>query len=218
MYREMIRSGRDAPVITEEDDQVNVLFRGKAPNTRIAKFLTTLPLEEQDDTDTLLIVVLLCSRRTTDAEQLAPVIQRSPAEAQAVLRRLSSEPVLLLEPTRGTASRTRPTYRLSAEALTRLGSAVAYHGRTSDEVDRKVTEHLQDYGMINNRTIQRLFDVDVYAARDILRDLVARDIITRISEQSRGVAVRYGPGTAYQKAKKAAAKRSGRLESDDSRF
>lgn len=208
MYREMIRSGRDTPVITEDNDQVTVLFRGQPPNTRITKFLATLPSDEQDDTDTLLIVFVLCQKRTINATQLAPIIQRSESEAQAVLRRLASAPTMLLEPTRGTANRSRPTYRLTGDSIMRLGRAVAYHGRSSDEVDRKVVEHIQDYGEINNRTLQRLFDVDVYAARDMLRDLVARDIITRISEQTRGVAVRYGPGTSFPTRKIRSRRRS----------
>ncbi|MEV4847801.1 RNA-binding domain-containing protein [Micromonospora matsumotoense] len=197
MYREMIRSGRDTPLIADENHQVVVLFRGQAPNTRITKFLATLPPDEQEDTDALLIVLLLCTKRTIGAKQLAPIIQRSELEAQAALRRLSNHPSMLVEPTRGTANRTQPTYRLTADALSRLGNAVAYHGRSSDEVDRKVIEHMRDYGEINNRTVQRLFDVDVYAARDILKDLVERDLLTRTSEQTRGVAVRYGPGSMF---------------------
>ncbi|GII22168.1 RNA-binding domain-containing protein [Planosporangium mesophilum] len=207
MYREMIRSGRDTPVIAEDKDQVSVLFRGQPPNTRIAKFLAALPPEEQNDTDTLLIVLLLCRKRTVNAGELAPVIQRSESEAQAVLRRLSGEPVSILEPTRGTQSRSRPSYRLKGDAITRLGNAVAYHGRASEEIDRKVVDHVRDYGEINNRTVQRLFDVDVYAARDMLQELVARKMITRISEQTRGVAVRYGPGTKFPETRKTAPKK-----------
>lgn len=130
------------------------------------------------------------------------MIQRSESEAQASLRRLSGEPILILEPTRGTQRRSHPSYRLKSDAITRLGNAVAYHGRASDEVDKKVVDHIRDYGEINNRTVQRLFDVDVYAARDVLQDLVARNIITRISEQTRGVAVRYGPGMRFPMAPK----------------
>lgn len=203
MFREMIRSGRDTPVITEDADSVTVLLRGQPPNTRITKFLAGLPPEEQEDTDTLLVVLTLCGRRTIKAVQLAPVIQRSEAEAQAVLRRLAGPPISLLEPTRASARLTRPTYRFTSESLSRLGHAVAYHARTSDDVDRKVVDHLADYQEINNRTVQRLFDIDVYAARDILRDLVARDVITRISEQTRGKSVRYGPGPGYAAAQRA---------------
>ncbi|WP_061296603.1 RNA-binding domain-containing protein [Herbidospora cretacea] len=197
MFREMIKSGRDAPIITEDQDQVTVAFRGQPPNTKIARFLATLPIEEREDTDALLIIRALCRKRTIDANEIAPIIQRSAEEAQASLLRLSTSPVNMLEPTRGTMRRTFPSYRLRGEVVSRLGSAVSYHSRAIDEIDRKVIEHVQDYGEVNSRTIQRLFDLDVYAARDILRDLVGREIITRTSEQKRGTAVRYGPGPAF---------------------
>jgi ATP-dependent DNA helicase RecG len=197
MFREMIRSGRDTPIISEDQDQVVVLFKGQPPNTRIAKFLASLSPEEQDDTDTLLIVLVLCRKKTVAASDIAPVIQRSADEAQVVLRRLSTEPAYIIEPTRGTKNRTQPSYRLTAESLSKLGNAVSYHGRATNEIDKKVIEHLRDYGEINNRTIQRLFDLDVYAARDILKQLVDRGIIIRISTQSRGYAVRYGQGPSF---------------------
>ncbi|MEU8058661.1 ATP-binding protein [Microbispora bryophytorum] len=197
MFREMIKSGREAPIIVEDRDQVTVAFHGQPPNTKIARFLATLPIEEQEDTDALLIIRTLCRKRTVDANVMAPVMQRSADEAQASLLRLSTSPVDILEPTRGTMRRTFPSYRLRGEDVSRLGAAVSYHSRAVDEMDRKVIEHIRDYGEVNSRTIQRLFDVDVYQARDILRDLVGREIITRTSEQRRGTAVRYGPGPAF---------------------
>lgn len=201
MYREMIKSGRDIPLITEDADHVSVLFRGQPPNTRIAKFLASLPEEEQDDTDAMLIIRRLCTKRTVRSSEVATVIQRSPDEAQAALLRLSVDPVNILEPTRATMQNRFPTYRLRAEVVARLGSAVAYHSRAVDDIDKKIIEHVQDYGEVNNRTIQRLFDVDVYQARDILRDLVGREVLTRTSEQKRGTAVRYGPGPKFPKKK-----------------
>ncbi|GII77722.1 hypothetical protein Sru01_27040 [Sphaerisporangium rufum] len=197
MFREMIKSGRDVPLIGEDADRVSVLFRGEPPNTRIAKFVASLPAEEQDDTDAMLIIRMLCTKRTVRASEVAPVIQRSPDEAQAALRRLAAESASVLEPTRATMQHHYPLYRLRAEAVTRLGSAVAYHSRAVDDIDKKIIEHVQDYGEVNNRTIKRLFDVDVYQARDILRDLVGRELLTRTSEQKRGTAVRYGPGPKF---------------------
>ncbi|MGW2468469.1 RNA-binding domain-containing protein [Streptomyces bauhiniae] len=202
MYREMIRSGRDVPTISEDAEQVSVLFRGAAPNTRIAKFLASLPEDEQDDTDALLIIRTLCNKRTVKAVEIANVIQRTEEEAQAALLRLSVEPLNILEPSRGTMRHTFPAYRLRGEVVARLGSAVSYHSRAVDDIEKKIIEHIVDYGEVNNRTIQRLFDVDVYQARDILRDLVGREVITRTSEQTRGTAVRYGPGPSFPKARK----------------
>lgn len=208
MYREMIRSGRDIPVITEDQEQVKVLFRGQPPRTRITKFLSTLPPEEQEDTDTLLIIRYLCDKRTLKADGIADYIQRTPDEAQSSLRRLSSEPASLLEPTRGTVTRKYPSYRLRAEVITQLGNAVSYHTRAGDDVDKKIIDHLNDYGEINNRTIQRLFDVDVYQARDILKSLVGREIIVRTSAATRGATVKYSPGAAFPANKTGTRKRS----------
>jgi ATP-dependent DNA helicase RecG len=85
---------------------------------------------------------------------------------------------------------------LRGSVLAELGSAVAYHRAPSDERDRKIVEHVDEYGSINNRTVQNLFDIDVYRASAVLRDLVARDVLVRSSEQTRGNAVRYGAGPA----------------------
>ncbi|MEO3891209.1 RNA-binding domain-containing protein [Nonomuraea sp. B5E05] len=201
MYREMIKSGRDVPVITEGAEHVVVLFRGEPPNTRIAKFVASLPQEEQDDTDAMLIIRMLCAKRTVRSSEVAPVIQRSQDEAQAALHRLAAEPAGVLEPTRATMQHHYPAYRLRAEVVSHLGSAVAYHSRAADDIDRKIIEHVRDYGEVNSRTVQRLFDVGVYQARDIIRDLVGRELLTRTSEQKRGTAVRYGPGPKFPKAK-----------------
>ncbi|WP_433499903.1 RNA-binding domain-containing protein [Sphaerimonospora sp. CA-214678] len=215
MYREMIKSGRDVPIITEDADHVSVLFRGDPPNTRIAKFVASLPEEEQDDTDAMLLIRMLCAKRTVRSSDVARVIQRSQDEAQAALRRLAADPVNVLEPTRATMQHRYPVYRLRAEVVARLGSAVAYHSRAIDDIDKKIIEHVKDYGDVNNRTIQRLFDVDVYQARDILRDLVGRELLTRTSEQKRGTAVRYGPGPKFPKAKNNRLNRRPRPPADD---
>jgi ATP-dependent DNA helicase RecG len=161
-----------------------------------------LPPEEQDDTDTLLILRQLSEKRTVKADIIAGYIQRSTEEAQASLRRLASEPVAILEPTRGTVNRRLPSYRLRASVVAQLGNAVSYHSRAIDDIDKKIIDHLNDYGEVNNRTIQRLFDVDVYQARDILQSLVGREIIARSSAQKRGVAVKYSPGPAFPSKKR----------------
>ncbi|CCG01451.1 RNA-binding domain-containing protein [Blastococcus saxobsidens] len=200
MFREMVRSGRSVPEVKEEETQglgTRVTFRGGPPNARITRFIADLPDTERDDTDTLLIVRMLCEQRTVTASQAADVIQRDIEATEAVLRRLSSGEAELLEPTAGTALRKKPTYRLRGGALASLGPAVKYHRRATTDVNKKVVDHVREYGTINNATVQRVFDVDVYQARDILRDFVGREILVRVSEQQRGVAVKYGPGPSF---------------------
>lgn len=166
------------------------------PNSRIVKFVASLPTLDQDDTDALLVVSTLVSRKVVSAEQLSPVIQRDPDAAQATLMRLSQGTAQIIEPTQRTTARRYPDYRLTAQAVTALGPTLAYQSRPS-EIERKVVAHIREYGSINNDAIKRMFDVDVYAARDILRQLVDTHVLARTSEQSRGTAVKYGEGKRF---------------------
>jgi ATP-dependent DNA helicase RecG len=207
MFREMIAAGREIPAIESAPDHVRVVFVGGAANTQIARFMAQLPEQERDDTDTMLVLYRLCRARTVTAVELAPIVQKSVDEAETALRRLSGEEAAILEPTRVTARRAHPAYRLRGEVLKVLGTAVPYQRRTMDEIDRKVVAHVREYGKVTNKTIQNLFDVGIQRARDILADMVARQIIVKISAHERGPGVEYGPGVKFP-ARKHARKRS----------
>lgn len=197
MYREMIRSGRAVPKIESAADQVRVALIGGAPNTNVARFVAQLGEDEREDTDTMLVLFYLCEHRTATAEHLSPLLQKTVDETEMCLRRLASDGVGLLEPTRETVRRGHPTYRFRAETLKGLGPAVAYQRRTIDEIDRKIVAHIREYGKVTNRTLQNLFDVDVQRSRDLLRDLVERSVIMKTSEHERGPNVEYGPGRKF---------------------
>jgi ATP-dependent DNA helicase RecG len=200
MYREMIRAGGRIPQIASEPDSVRVTLVGGAPNTHVARFVAQMPQDERDDTDTMLVLFRLCSTRTATAMDVAPIIQKSEDEAESVLRRLSSGPVAILEPTRQTAHRAHPSYRLGGDSLKALGSAVAYHRRTVDEIDRKVVAHVLEYRKVTNRTVQNLLDVSLQRAKSILADLVKRSILVKTSAHERGPGVEYGPGRKFPAA------------------
>lgn len=201
MFREMARTGRSTPRVEVEreanDPATLVTFTGGPPNIRVTRFVSDLPEAERNDTDTLLIVLLLCRKKSVTARDVAPVIQRDLSATEAVLRRLSSGDAQMLEPTAGTTGRAHPNYRLRGQSLAALGPAVTYHRRSASDVDRKVCEHVREYDTINSATIQRIFDVDVWQARDMLRDLVGREILVRVSEQARGPKVKYGAGPQF---------------------
>lgn len=197
MYREMIRSGRDVPKIESSADYVRVTLVGGAPNTQIARYVAQLPPAERDDTDTMLVLFNLISEKHVSAQRLAPVLQKTPEEVQAVLRRLANDTPGMLEPTRQSARRSNPSYRLRGEVLQVLGSAVAYQRRTTDEIDRKVIAHVQEYEKVTNRTIRNLFDVSTQRAAAILGDLVGREVLLKTSEAQRGPSVEYGRGAKF---------------------
>lgn len=208
IYREMISAGKDPPRIDSDAERVLVTFTGGAPNTRIPHFVAQLPSEEQADVDTLLILHTLCHHKAVSAIDMAPILQKREESAQAALQRLAEEHVGMIEPTRGTARRRFPKYRLREHAVRELGTAVRYNLRSIDQTDRRVIAHVREYGQITNRTIRNLFDVHVDRARDILADLVKRGILVKTSQASRGPSVTYGPGAKFPPAKSRPSKRS----------
>jgi len=203
MFREMISAGRDIPRIESHPDHVRVSLVGGRANTQVARFVAQLPEQERDDTDAMLVLFRLCSVKTVSAQHLASLLQKSVPEVELVLRRLASDAVAMLEPTRQTVRLSHPTYRLRGDVLRQLGSAVPYQRRTVDEIDRKVIAHVREYSRVTNRTVQNMLDVEVQRARGILKDMVDRRLLRKTSKAQRGPGVEYGPGSRFPgKAKK----------------
>lgn len=191
-YRALLRTGKKPPTFTDSGASVDVQVPGGAGNDAFTRYVRTmLPEALSVDIEALLIISMLCDQRRVAAASVAPVIQRSIADAQRALERLAAADVI--SATRRTASSPTPNYELTSPALIGLGLAVSYHRRSSDNADDKVAEHLREYGYITNQTLRRLFDVDVYTARNMLRDLQARGVIFKEDESARGPGVRYRP-------------------------
>lgn len=94
----------------------------------------------------MLVLFTLCQRKTVTAEELAPIVQKGQAEAESVLQRLSQDVPGITEPTRESQRSKVKKYRLRGDTIKALGAAVRYHRRTTDQVDRKVIAHLNEYG------------------------------------------------------------------------
>ncbi len=58
-------------------------------------------------------------------------------------------------------------------------------------------EHVREYGYVTNRTLQRMFDVTMFGARDMLADLRRRGVLCKIGDAHGGTGARYGPGEAF---------------------
>lgn len=115
---------------------------------------------------------------------------------------MTDQEIGLLEPTRRTLRKPFPAYRLRNEPLAALARAVSYRRRTIDQIDEKVIEHVQEYGFVTNRTLQRLFDRDLYAARNLLNDLRDRGLLEKMGTARGGPGVKYGPGPKFPKSKR----------------
>ena len=197
MYRELIRSGRDTPAISQTQDTTRVAFAGGAPRAHLVRYIAGLGPRERDDVDALLVVFTLLTSRTITESSLAPIIQKHPSEAGAVLERLAGDDPGIIETTLDSRTRRKPTYRLRPDPLRALGSALRYGRPSIEGFEQKVITHIRDYGRINNRTIQNLFDIDVHRASALLRDLVSRRMLVKTTEQQRGPGVEYGPGPEF---------------------
>ena len=191
-YRELLRVGKKPPQIADDGLQVRVLVPGGAGNDAFARFVAGLDSALGRDVDALLALSRLREQRSIDAKELSGAVQRSYVDAQSVLERLAHGG--LLDPTRKTARRDFPSYALTSDALTGLGRAVRYHFRRTDEADKKVAAHVREYGHVTNQTLRRLFDIDVFAARDLLRDLQQRQVLRKLDPARAGRGIRYGPG------------------------
>jgi ATP-dependent DNA helicase RecG len=198
-YRELLRLGKQPPSFTDLGLRVRAAVRGGIGDEAFARFAATLPARAARDVEILLALSLFCAAPSADATRLAGVVQRPAPESQDVLARLES--LGLVEATRRSEAKPFPTYRLSPAALTGLGEAVAYRRRNSGQDDEKVVEHVREYGFVTNRTLQRMFDVSVYGARDLLTDLRRRGVLRKIDDAKGGRGVRYGPGPDFPGAR-----------------
>jgi ATP-dependent DNA helicase RecG len=191
-YRELLRTGKVPPAFTDDGYQVRVLVPGGTGNDAFARYVADLDPELGGDVDVLLAISHLRDSRNIDAPRLAAIAQRSTGEAQGVLERLVHAKIL--GPTARTASRALPTYVLTGLTLADLGRAVRYHVRHADETDRKVADHVREYGHVTNQTLRRLFDLDVTGARDLLRALQQRGVLVKLDQGRGGPGIRYGRG------------------------
>jgi len=181
MYAEMARLGHQPPTFSADTDQVKVTLIGGAPNTSVARFTATLPGGEADDADTMLVLLALLTRRTITADFIAPTLQKPESETRAVLDRLGSEPVNLIERTRESARRAKPVYRLREHVVAALGSSLTYRRRIADESDRKIIGLLRETGEINGRMVKIVLDLDTSTASRVLGNLVERGILRKTS-------------------------------------
>lgn len=202
VYREMLQVGKEPPRIEDDGFSVRAMLAGGIGNDAFVRFVRDLPESSSGDVDILITLALLRSTPTIDASRVSLAIQRSPAEAQEVLARMSDPEAGLLEPTRRTLRKPFPSYRLRNEPLAALARAVTYRRRTIDQIDEKVIEHVEEYGFVTNRTLQRLFDRDLYAARNMLNDLRERGLLEKMGTARGGPGVKYGPGPKFPKRRR----------------
>ena len=194
MYRSMLYLGKEPPLFVCTTNSVKVSLMGGPAEMAFARFIPSLDDTSRNDVEVLLVLRHLCNNSSASPSELAPVLQRSPAEAMHTLERMTAARSPLIEPASGSASGTRVRYRLSKGAIAGLTTAVTYRRHSSSEIERAVLAYLVEHGRITNRVVRTLFGVGTPRASVILRDLVSTGLLERTSEATRGPAVEYGPG------------------------
>jgi ATP-dependent DNA helicase RecG len=59
---------------------------------------------------------------------------------------------------------------------------------------------MRECGFVTNQTLRRMFDLTVYPARHLLRDLQDRGLLSKLDDKTAGPGVRYGPGASFPDA------------------
>lgn len=214
MYVEMARFGHSPPTFASDRYGVTTTLLGGAPSTTVTRFVVAWPDSWRSNPDPLLVMLALLAHRTVTAAALAPALQKPDAEVELILRQLAA-PDGFIERTRGSATHRTGVYRLRADAVAALGTAVLYRRRVEDDTDRKVVDIVRETGQINGRIVRTLFDVDTPTASRILGDLVSRDVLVKTSEAQRGPSVTYGRGPKFPAARASRSATKTQEPSDD---
>ncbi len=194
MYRSMLRLGKPPPEFLESANSVRASVSGGPGGQAFARFVALLDAPERDDVEVLLVLRHLCMNSSAGVADIAPLLQRGQTGAAPALARMADGSSPLIEPVNASASGRRIRYRLSKAASAGLGSAVEHRRNTVRDVERSVEAYVKEHGRITNRVVRSLFGVGTPRASVILRNLVARQILERTSDATRGPTVEYGPG------------------------
>lgn len=171
VYRSLAAAGKEPPRI-EVGPRFAVVVPGGQGDRAFARFLRSDEFPEPrlaGDLDVLLTLSVLRRRPSVTAAMLGPTIQRDPDFADEVLRRTHTAG--LVEPTRSTATRRRPSYRLSAEVAAALRPALKYRIASIDVDDAKLLRHLKRHRRIANEDVRNYLECDVSTARNRLARL-----------------------------------------------
>jgi len=171
VYRSLAAAGKEPPRI-EVGPRFTVVVPGGQGDRAFARFLRSEEFPEPrlaGDLDVLLTLSVLRTRPSVTAATIGPQIQREPDFAGEVLRRMHT--VGLIEPTRSTAGRRRPSYRLSAKTAAALRPALKYRTGTIDMDDAKLLRHLKRHRRIANEDVRNYLECDVATARNRLTRL-----------------------------------------------
>ena len=186
LFTEQLRNGRPAPAYERSTptDVVLALPGGQA-NLAFVRLVTEAnqagrPLR----LDELLLLNALWQERNLTTTQAAQLLQKSDADARAVLERLVEAGLV-----EGRGERKARTYHLSAATYRRLGISSSYVRQRSFEPlqqEQMVLQYVQKYGRITRREAAQLCQISSPQARNLLTKLMQKGLLAR-QGQRRGI-------------------------------
>ncbi|GIV23746.1 MAG: ATPase AAA [Bacteroidia bacterium] len=190
IFTEQLRNGRPAPSYEQstDTDVVLVLPGGK---TNLA-FVRLVAEERQSGRplglDELLVLNTLWQERTVNAIRVAALIQKSEAEARALLEKLVEAGLL-----EARGERKGRSYHLSAAIYRRLGRPADYIRRRGFEPlqqEQMILQYVRAYGSISRKEVVELCQISSMQAYRLLKRLEKTGRLKRLGGTTKGV--RYG--------------------------
>jgi len=179
VFASQLRSGRPAPSYQRSDATgVSLVLPGGEANL---DFIRLVVEQEHDDrplsVDGLLLLNALWQERVLSTDEAASLIQKTAAEARAVLGRLVEGG--LLEASGETRAR---VWRLSAAVYRRLGQAAGYvrqRGFEPLQQEQMVLQYARQHGRVTRADVIELCMVSPSRAYEVLRKLVRSGRLAR---------------------------------------
>jgi len=190
IFTEQLRNGRPAPSYERSTptDVVLVLPGGKTN----LEFVRLVVEESQSGRllglDELLVLNTLWHERSVNTTRVAALIQKSEAEARAVLERLVESGLL-----EARGERKGRTYHLSAAIYRRLGRPADYVRRRGFEPlqqEQMILQYVQAHGSISRKEVAELCRTSSMQAYRLLKRLERAGMLKRLGGTTKGV--RYG--------------------------
>jgi len=189
IFYEQLRNGRPAPSYERSTGSgVVLILPGGEASLDFARLVAEETMQGRTPgLDELLVLNALWQQRHLDAQGTAALIQKSEAEARAILEALAEEG---LAEARGSTRARR--YHLSAATCRRLDAASAYvrqRGFEPLQQEQMVLQYVKSHGRITRSEVAELCRLSSHQASRLLRRLVAEE---KLAAQGSGRGSWYG--------------------------
>lgn len=182
MYRETVRQGLPTPDIEEFPDGsgVRCVLVGGPPDTAVMGVVSELPHPANQDVDILLLLNQLLMTATVNATQLAPIIQKSRAQAVAAIERAAEAGLVVM-------SSQVSYYRLADGPRHSLAKKLPYMRRTEAEYAKVIRDLATASGEIRARDLIDVCGIKSVRASQALAQAVESGLLERHGKMGPGV-------------------------------